>query len=178
MTSSGPPATAGLRERARWPIGSGLVMIAAGCWAIVAPRDGGIVIGILVAWVFILGGAAHLLLGRHSRNVQVALLELLLAMLALVAGGLLLANPPERLATLTTGLGAYLFVQGVLDVVASWGLGSVRGAGWLMVDGIVSVVVAIMIWKSWPASGPDTVGALVGISLVTSGVARVMLART
>jgi uncharacterized membrane protein HdeD (DUF308 family) len=47
-----------------------------------------------------------------------------------------------------------------------------------MLDGIVSLSVAVLIWRSWPAPGPDAVGALVGIGMVTSGFTRVALGYT
>lgn len=47
--------------------------------------------------------------------------------------------------------------------------------GWLMFDGIVTLVLAALIWNTWPGSTSWVVGTLVGISMLCSGVSRLML---
>ena len=50
-----------------------------------------------------------------------------------------------------------------------------HGAVWLLIDGIVTLILALMIWRSWPQSSIWVVGTLVGISMILSGVSRLML---
>jgi uncharacterized membrane protein HdeD (DUF308 family) len=49
------------------------------------------------------------------------------------------------------------------------------GSGWLLVDGIVTLILAIMIWRAWPSSSLWAIGTLVGISMVFSGCARLTI---
>ena len=44
-----------------------------------------------------------------------------------------------------------------------------------VVDGIITLILAIMIWRAWPASSVWVIGTLVGISMIFSGVSRLML---
>jgi uncharacterized membrane protein HdeD (DUF308 family) len=46
---------------------------------------------------------------------------------------------------------------------------------WLLVDRIVTLGLAAMIWSTWPTSAVSIVGTLVGISMLFSGVTRLML---
>jgi uncharacterized membrane protein HdeD (DUF308 family) len=43
-----------------------------------------------------------------------------------------------------------------------------------MLDGIITLVLALMIWSTWPSSAVWVVGTLVGISMLSSGVTRLM----
>jgi uncharacterized membrane protein HdeD (DUF308 family) len=49
------------------------------------------------------------------------------------------------------------------------------GSGWLMLDGIITPVLAVMIWSTWPSSAVWVVGTLIGISMLFSGITRLML---
>jgi uncharacterized membrane protein HdeD (DUF308 family) len=69
----------------------------------------------------------------------------------------------------------YLFVEGVLEFILSLQLRPAPGSGWLLVDGIVTLVLAVMIWSTWPSSAAWVIGTLVGISMLFSGITRLML---
>jgi uncharacterized membrane protein HdeD (DUF308 family) len=45
----------------------------------------------------------------------------------------------------------------------------------MLFDGIVTLILAIMIWASWPSSGIWAIGTLVGVSMLFSGISRLML---
>jgi uncharacterized membrane protein HdeD (DUF308 family) len=79
------------------------------------------------------------------------------------------------LATLTIALAIYLFVEGVLEIILSFEVRPMPGSGWLLVDGIITLILAVMIWRTWPSSTEWVIGTLVGISMLFSGVARLML---
>jgi uncharacterized membrane protein HdeD (DUF308 family) len=49
------------------------------------------------------------------------------------------------------------------------------GTGWLIFDSIITFILAVMIWSTWPSSAAWVVGVLVGISMLFSGMARLML---
>jgi uncharacterized membrane protein HdeD (DUF308 family) len=46
------------------------------------------------------------------------------------------------------------------------------GSRWLIVDGIITLILAIMIWRTWPSSTGWVIGTLVGISMLFSGISR------
>ena len=45
----------------------------------------------------------------------------------------------------------------------------------MIVSGVASVVLAVLLWRQWPASGAYAVGMLVGIRLIFSGWSIAML---
>jgi len=48
----------------------------------------------------------------------------------------------------------------------------------MLVDGIITLVLGLMIYMQWPASAGWAIGTLVGVSMIISGVSRVMLSLT
>jgi uncharacterized membrane protein HdeD (DUF308 family) len=45
----------------------------------------------------------------------------------------------------------------------------------LLFDGIVTLVLAFMIWANWPSSSVWAIGTLVGVSMLFSGITRLMI---
>jgi len=77
--------------------------------------------------------------------------------------------------TLTAVLAFYIVVSGIFELVVFARLRRLRGAIWFLVDGVVSLVLAGLIFFQWPWSSLWFIGTLVGISLLLSGVARITL---
>jgi uncharacterized membrane protein HdeD (DUF308 family) len=152
-----------------------ILMILAGCLAIVVPWAAGIAITIIVGWLLVFSGAAHVVFGWHTRSNGGLIWELLLGIAYIAVGIYLLLNPTGGLASLTLALAMYLLAEGILELVLSFRLRPVPGWGWLLFDGIVTLILAIMIWKTWPSNAAWVVGTLVGISMLLSGTARLML---
>jgi uncharacterized membrane protein HdeD (DUF308 family) len=51
----------------------------------------------------------------------------------------------------------------------------VGGSSWVLVDGIITLLLGLMIYLQWPSSTAWAIGILVGVSMIISGVTRVML---
>src|SRR5262245_42579542 len=78
--------------------------------------------------------------------------ELLLAVVYALVGFYILANPGIALATLTLVIAIYLFVEALLEFAEAYMTRHESGSGWLLFDGIVTLVLAFMIWATWPSS--------------------------
>jgi uncharacterized membrane protein HdeD (DUF308 family) len=104
------------------------------------------------------------------------LLELLSAVLYLGVGLMLLVDPLKGALALTLILAVFLLVEGIFKIITAFRVRDHRGWGWLLASGIVSVVLGVMIWAQWPASGLWVIGLLVGIQLLFTGWSLVMLA--
>ena len=46
----------------------------------------------------------------------------------------------------------YLFDEGVLEFTLWFQLRTTPGKAWLLLDGIVTLILAAMIWRTWPSS--------------------------
>jgi len=158
-----------------WSIGLSVLMILAGILAIIAPPIFGFAVAVLIGWLLIFSGCAHVAYGWHTRGGGGGGCGILLGMIYALAGAYVLLNPLAGLSTLTLALAMYLFLEAVLDFVLSFWLRPATGSGWLLVDGMVTLILAVMIWRTWPASSSWAIGTLVGVSMLFSGFARLMI---
>jgi uncharacterized membrane protein HdeD (DUF308 family) len=158
-----------------WSIVLSILMIVAGVLAIASPLMAGVVVTALVGWLLIFSAALHLGYAFRGGRAGAVMWEILLAIVYGLVGFYVLANPGVGLTTLTFVIAFYLFVEAVLELVLSYQLRNESGAGWLLFDGIVTLILAIMIWSSWPSSSVWAIGVLVGVSMFFSGITRLML---
>ncbi len=167
--------TAGLHRATTWSIVLSVLLIAAGAIAILSPMIAGVAITVVVGWLLIFSGALHLAFAFGSGRAAAVVWQVLLGLAYGFIGVYVLANPVAGLASLTFAIAIYLFVEGVLEFVLSFQLRPAPGSGWLLADGIITLVLAVMIWSTWPSSATWVVGTLVGISMFFSGITRLML---
>jgi uncharacterized membrane protein HdeD (DUF308 family) len=99
----------------------------------------------------------------------------LLGILYIFVGAYLLFHPVAGLASLTLALAIYLFAEGVLELILWFRLRPLPGSGGLLFDGIITLILGVMIWRTWPWSTEWAIGTLVGISMLFSGTSRLML---
>jgi uncharacterized membrane protein HdeD (DUF308 family) len=163
------------RHLTGWSIAVSLLLILAGILAIGLPLTAGIAVNIVVAWLLLFGGVAHLVFAWHLRAMGGVIWQVLLGALYIAIGVYLLMRPVSGLVTLTLALAIYLFADGVLDLILAFQVRPRQGWGWLLLDGIVTLILAVMIWRTWPTSTEWVIGTLVGISLIFSGTTRLML---
>ncbi|MFI5093066.1 MAG: DUF308 domain-containing protein [Candidatus Acidiferrum sp.] len=164
-----------VKKTVGWSIGLSVLMILAGILAIASPLAAGIAVNLVVAWLLVFSGCTHLVFAWHTRSAGGLLWELLVGILYIVIGVYLLMHPLAGLASLTIALAIYLSMEAILEFILSFMLRPLPGTGWLFFDGIVSLILAVMIWRTWPTSAPWIIGTLVGFSMLFSGTARLML---
>jgi uncharacterized membrane protein HdeD (DUF308 family) len=158
-----------------WSIVLSVLMIVAGVLAIILPQASGIAVTILVGWLLLFCGGAHLAYAWQMRRSGGLWWGILIGIIYIVAGGYLLLRPMVGLATLTLVLAAYLVAASILEFILAFQLRPLTGSGWLLLDGIITLILAILIGWTWLASTLWVVGTLVGISMLFSGITRLML---
>jgi uncharacterized membrane protein HdeD (DUF308 family) len=164
-----------VKKSVGWSIGLSVLMILAGCLAIAVPQAAGIAVNLLVGWLLVFSGVAHLVFAWHTRTAGGMIWELLMGLLYVFTGAYLLFRPVAGLASLTLALAIYLFAEGILELILSFRLRPMHGSGWLLFDGIITLILWVMIWRTWPSSTEWVIGTLVGISMLFSGISRLML---
>jgi uncharacterized membrane protein HdeD (DUF308 family) len=156
-------------------IGLGVLMIVAGILAIASPMAAGIAINLLLGWLLIFSGCAHLVFAWDTRGTGGLFWELLLGVVYIAIGAYLLMHPLAGLSSLTLALAIYLSLEAILEFVLGFTLRPLPGSGWLLFDGVVTLILAVLIWRTWPSSSAWVIGTLVGISMLFSGTSRLMI---
>lgn len=167
-----------VKESLGWSIAISILMILAGGFAIALPHVAGFAVNIVVGWLLVFSGVMHLVFAWNTRGTGGVAWELLEGVLYTLVGIYLLVHPLAGLATLTLALAIYLFFEGILELVLSFRLRPMSGTGWVLFDGIITLILGLMIWRSWPSSAGWAIGILVGVSMLFSGISRLMVALT
>jgi uncharacterized membrane protein HdeD (DUF308 family) len=164
-----------VKKSVGWSIGLSVLMIVAGILAIALPMAAGIAINLLVAWLLLFSGCTHLVFAWYTRSTGGLLWELLVGALYIFIGVYLLMHPVAGLLSLTLALAIYLFLEAILEFALGFKLRPLPGSSWLLFDGVLTLILAVMIWRAWPSSSEWAIGILVGVSMVFSGTSRLML---
>jgi len=173
MTSQSPASL--LRQASGWSIAWGVLLIIFGILAVGSPLLAAVAVNAVIAWLIVLGGVVHLVLAFHARRAGSLIWRLLVGLAYIFIGGYLLTHPLLGVASLTLLLASLFLIEGVLDIVLYAKLRPARGAVWLLFDGLVTLLLSLLIGVHWPSSSAWAIGTLVGVSMIMSGVARVMM---
>ncbi|HXY79375.1 MAG TPA: DUF308 domain-containing protein [Candidatus Bathyarchaeia archaeon] len=168
-------AAAFVKKSVGWSIALSVLMIVAGILAIASPLAAGLAVNTIVAWLLVFSGAIHLVFAWYRPSAGGLIWEVLVAILYGFIGVYLLMHPVTGLESLTIALAAYLLLEAILEFVLGFTLRPLPGSGWLLFDGLVTLILAVMIWRTWPSSSAWVIGLLVGISMLFSGTSRLML---
>jgi len=167
--------TADIHRASTWSIVLSVLIMIAGFLAIALPSIAGITFTIIVGWMLIFAGVLHLIFAFQSGQARMVIWQVLLGLAYGFIGIYVLQHPLAGLAGLTFAIATYLFVEAVLETILAFQVRPAAGWGWLLFDGVVTFILAGMIYATWPSSAAWAVGTLVGISMLFSGISRLMV---
>jgi uncharacterized membrane protein HdeD (DUF308 family) len=167
-----------LREHWRLFLFQGAIMIGLGMLAIAAPVWATLAVDVYVGWLFLISGVVGLVAMFSARSVPGFLWTFVTALLSVAVGALLLWRPIEGVLSLTIVLTAFFIVEGIFQAAAAliYRDGMPGSWGWLLVSGLADLALAAIIIMGWPGTVVWILGLLVGVNLLTSGWAVVMVA--
>lgn len=152
------------------PFVVGLLISLLGCVALLSVGIAGLATVVFYGVVLAGTGIGEIIHAFQVRKTGPFLLYLLGGVLSIVVGLMVMARPGAGLAALTLMLAGYFFATGlfraitsVVDRYARW--------GWDCFDGIVSVLLGAVIMAQWPLSTVWAVGIVVGVGLLSRGIA-------
>ncbi|WP_231190163.1 DUF308 domain-containing protein [Haladaptatus sp. DYF46] len=156
---------------------AGAIIVVLGFLAILFPFFAGISASVLLGALLVVGGIVHVGHAFSAGSFWGVIWQILLGILYGVVGIMFLANPVVGLASLTILAIAFFIVDGVVEI--GW---AVAGRGnrrwmWLLASGILSLIVAGLLWVGFPATTEWAVGLLLGVNLLFTGFSMLMLGR-
>ena len=160
-----------LQNFPQWTLATGIIMLVLGIIAIVGPWFlASLAVELMFAWLLILSGVVQAVYALKSSSAGGILLKLLLSILSLIAGIVLLIYPVAGIVTLTLILGIFIFLDGVVRVIQAFQLRPMPKWGWVLFNGISSIILGILIWSQWPFDAFWILGLFMGISLIFNGI--------
>ena len=167
MTESFNPDQ-GVVEATWVSVGAAIALLLLGGIAALVPFAVGVAVGILVVWIVLFSGLAHLVHAWDARG-GVFFWRLLVGVIYLFSGLYLLINPVFGLPELTRFIGGMFAVESVLLLAGAWMLRNRRGSGWMAVDAALTFLFSAAMLAIWPSGTPWILGVLVGLNVISSG---------
>jgi uncharacterized membrane protein HdeD (DUF308 family) len=155
----------------------GIVLTPLGVLLLVAPAAVGGAVVRLAALVLAVTGVAHALGSLRAASVVNKTISLLLGGIVAGVGILIWFNPELGSGFLTALLMIFFAVNGLWKLSTSLRFRPLANWWWLLLSGLLSLVLAGMLWNQWPISGAWAIGVFVGIDLVATGIPMIVLAR-
>lgn len=159
-------------------IGVSLFLIMLGLTALLMPMAVGIAMSMLILWIIVFSGLAHLVHAWDARSHATFLWRLSVGLLYVAGGIFLLLHPGYGSAFLTLFIAGMFCVEALLLSFTFFWLRSTPGAIWIAADALLTLFLATVIVLLWPWNPPWLLGSLVGINIIVSGLARLALARS
>lgn len=167
-----------LHEHWRAFLIEGVILVILGIAAIALPPIAGLAVTVVLGWLFLIGGVVGLIATFNQKNAPGFWWALFSAAIAVLAGGVLLANPAQGLATLTYVLIAFFVIDGIVIIVMA--LEHRRELSgrweWMMLGGVMDLVLAVIIISGLPGTLAWALGLLVGIDLLWGGMSLIAMA--
>jgi uncharacterized membrane protein HdeD (DUF308 family) len=145
-----------------------------GFLAVFLPYQTGIGISVLVGWIMVFGGVAYVAYAFAAGGAGAFLWRMLIGLFYVGGGGYLAFHPGLALESLTLAMAVMFFFGGVLETIVFFQFRTLPGSGWVLFNGLVTLLLAYMIWRPWPGSSIWAIGTILGINLITSGFTRLM----
>src|SRR5271165_4403303 len=152
-----------------------ILLIVFGFLAICLPFATSWGVVLVIAWLIVFSGGFQFIHAFQSQGIGHILWKLLVAILYLIVGIYFLLNPLLGVAAFTLALAIFFVLEGIFDLVAYFQARALPGSGWILFDGIVTLILGILVWRQWPSSSLWVIGTLVGISMIFTGMTRLML---
>lgn len=173
-----PPPLRTTRKITGWYIVAAVLFIVLGMFAIIEPAVAGLAISRLVGWLLVFGGVMHLIGVFKTGGARQVIFQVLVGLGYVVGGFYCVVHPLLAIGTLTLLLAAVILAGGALEIISYFRLKGENASGWMLFNGIVTLLLGGMIWFHWPSSSVWAIGILVGMTLLITGMTRLMFALT
>lgn len=154
---------------------TGIVMILFGVLALANPFAASLAVTTFIGALFLIGGIVQAWLTFQDRDGAHRLWHGIVALLNIVVGVWLVANPLAGTLSLAAVVGVLFLIMGTLRLMIGFQLaaGQLRLLLWL--TGAASILIGILVFSDFEKAGSALLGLLLGIQLLADGIGLVAL---
>jgi uncharacterized membrane protein HdeD (DUF308 family) len=168
---------AGVGRHWGWVLVFGIITLLAGLLTLVWPGRTIVVIAVLFGIQLVVAGifrfVAAFAVDEESGGMRVLLA--LLGVLSLIVGLYALRHLQVTIAALALLLGIFWIVNGAVETFAALSHRAMRGRGWTIFMGLLSIVAGIVVLV-YPAISLATLAIVLGLWLLLFGIMEIVLA--
>jgi uncharacterized membrane protein HdeD (DUF308 family) len=153
-----------------------VISIVGGLLALFNPFAATLAATLMAGWTFVILGVVQIIESFQLRGWGGFLWALLFGVLTLLVGISLVANPLAGMVSLTILVAALFIITGVTKVMYGFSLRPISGWGWVLASGVLSLLIAVMIFSNFPWAAGSVLGILLGVELLSNGVLFLLVA--
>jgi uncharacterized membrane protein HdeD (DUF308 family) len=155
----------------------GIVMLLLGLLAVALPNVSTLEIEQLVGWLFIVGGLVRTASLIRKHHLPAFWWSLSSGVIAMLLGILLVRYPMRGVITLAIVMTTLFVVEGIAAIFIAFEFRSyLRNWIWTLFGGVVTLLLAVLIWQGWPSTATWVIGLYVGINMVFLGTSLIFTA--
>ena len=175
-----PGLSAGRTVRDHWQLFlmEGIALIVLGLLALAQPAFASLAATIFFGWLLLVSGVIGFIATFRARHAPGFIWSLASALLAVVAGMLLLDAPLQGTLSLTGIVIAFLLIEGIVSIIyALEHRGGQSGRwGWMLVSGLLDILLGGILLSGLPGTALWALGMLIGINMLFGGTSLVAMA--
>lgn len=163
------PSEAELRNRWKWFVGFGVVLVILGAIALWNVVDATLVTTIFIGWLLVLGGIVQIIGAfATSGSMGARVLMGLVGILYAIVGINIVADPLQGAVALTIVIAIVLIVEGIIRLFAAFNEATPQ-RGLVAVLAVINILLGLWLWSGIPTTGV-AIGFFVGLQLLFAGI--------
>lgn len=163
-----------LKRRWGWFVALGILLVVLGVIALGAATLVSLVTVIFFGWLMIFGGLLETIHAFATKGWSGFFIDLLTGLLYFIIGLMFVFNPSASAEALTLLIAMFLIFEGVFRIVVAVTM-AFHGRVWLFINGVISLILGVAIWRQWPLDGLWVIGLFIGIDMIFNGWTLIML---
>lgn len=163
-----------LRSHWGWFMTSGIISLVFGVVALFHVVAATLISVMFLGALLFLSGVFQFVQAVNTRAWSGFFLHALIGILYGAVGFLMVTHPGLSAVSLTPLIAALAITAGLFRIAGSF---SVAGpnSGWMALNGLLSLLLGIYVWWTWPISSFFLLGVIIGIELVINSVPLMVL---
>lgn len=149
-----------------------IAFIVAGMLAAIFPAATALNVEMIVGAILLLTGVLQLVLTLKSKLHGWSLIS---SFLSIAVGIIMLWQPMPVLMAFVTLLAIFMTLEGILELSLAFQFRPIRNWSWMLFSGIVTLVLAAILWIGFPVFDVLYLGWVIAINLVLYGLSLLML---
>lgn len=153
----------------------GLFLLIIGSMLFLLPQISTLAVSLLISFALIIGGIYKFISSLIRRNeIEKPWLSAVISILMIVSGVYLTVRPLFNLLILTMGIGIYFILEGINSTVMAFESKKMIKHWWVgLLAGFAQFVLAFIILFGLPGTALFTIGVLIGVNMILSGIALI-----
>lgn len=166
--------TENIKQNKNLYIFNGIMFMVLGIIALFAPMIAAEFLDLLIGCLLFVTGTFQAVVSFAAKRHWTYYLT---AVISVMAGLFLILQPAQGVLALAAIVSIILLLQGCMQIFYAGVYAPFKGWGWMLFSGIISISLIILIYIGWPTTAAWFLGILLGINLITVGMAMLMASK-